>query len=264
MSKFFLRRVFKNKIYWLAVFSALVLLLCSVIYIDPTSGQRYTIFSVFCVEEIKTLIQYGSISIKDILMGYGAQNYLWMFCPIIVGIPCILTQKLERFALFRSNKNRYFLYRYISNMISGGVIMVMAHLLFVLISVIIIQGINLWIDTSFMQEKIFDFYLVQKLVSVFFQGIVNALPGILLAEFIRNKYLILCIPFVWNYFISMFGRTLFTNEIWSYISPSNYAMLLYLEQPRMITSIVLLIVEILACGFIIKFNVERRCDCGQR
>ena len=228
----------KNKIYWLAILSALVLLLCSVIYTDPLSGQKYTFLSLFYVEDMQMLLQYGELSMHDILMEYGISNYLYMFCPIIVGIPCILTQKVERFELFRTSKNRYFLYKYVSNLVLGGCIMLTAHLLFDFVGTALAYVIAAMAETPFAQISIWDSYLAQKLVSVFCEGMRNALPGILLAEFLRNKYLILCIPFVWNYFVTMF------------VGSSS--------------SILLLVVEILAGGFLIKFTVERRCDCGQK
>lgn len=264
MIRLFSKRVLSNKIYWLAVLSALILLLCSVIYNDPSSGQKYTFLSLFYAEEMQMLLQYGRLSIPKMLSGYGISNYVWMFCPIIVGIPCVLNQKTERFMLFRGSKNGYFLSKYISNLVLGGGILVVAYLLFAVAGTGVIHCVAATADVSFTQETIWDVYLVQKLVSVFCEGMVNALPGILLAEFLQNKYLILCIPFVWSYFISTFAGSIIPSEIWRYISPSSYGVLLYHEPPEMLSSVFILVVEILACGILIKCNVERRCDCGQK
>lgn len=238
MIRLFFKRVLKNKIYWLAVLSALVLLLCSVIYTEPTSGEQFTFLTLFYNEDMQNRLQYGGISIRDILMGYGAANYLGMFTPIIVGIPCVLNQKTERFMLFRGSKNGYFLSKYISNLVLGGGILVVAHLLFALV------GIRL------AQEQIWDIYMAQRFWDVFCDGVLNAIPGILLAEFIRNKYMILCIPFVWSYFFNMFVISLIPYELRQYILPDE--------------NLILFAVTILACGILIKFNVERRCDCGQK
>lgn len=253
MNNFFLffKRVTTNKIYWLSVLAAFLLLMCSIVYTDSLTGERFIFIDLFYNKVPQEALEFGMISIKGILLGRDT-SYLWMFCPIIVGVPCILTQKVERFVLFRTSKNSYFLSKYICNLVLGGVIILNAYLLFAVIGM------------TLSQEAIWDIYFEQKLASVFCWGMINTIPGILLSEFIHNKYLILCVPFVLNYFVCNFLSTIIPYQIWQYISPENYSMLCFIEQPRIISSITLMIVEIVVCGILIKCVAERRCDCGQK
>lgn len=250
MNELFLRRVAINKIYWLSIMAAFLLLLCSIVHTDVMSGEKYTFLSLFYNEAAKEALQYGQISIKGILIGRDT-SYLWMFCPIIVGIPCVLTQKVERFVLFRISKNNYFFSKYISNLLLGGFIMLGAYLLFA------------FVGTLVTEEIIWDLYLARKLLSVFCWGMINTIFGIVLSEFMRNKYLILCIPFVLNYFLCNFLGTIVPYDIWKYVSPDNYQILFLHEEQRMVSSTGIFAFLILACGVLIKVTMERRCDCGQ-
>lgn len=249
--RLFLKRIFMNKIYWLSVVAALFLLLCSIVYQDAWNGKQYTFLSLLYHAYSKETLIIERISIKDVLLGHDL-SYLWMFCPILVGIPCILTQKVERFVVFRTDKKNYIWSKYVSNLLSGGSILVLAYLLFAFIGT--------WIS----QENLWDIYLLRKLLSVFCWGMVSAIPGIILSEYIRNKYLILCIPFVLNYFLRVFLIDMIPQNVWKYVAPDNYETL-FLENGNKIVFILgLLVVLITACGLFLDRRMERRCDCGQK
>ena len=250
MIRLFIRRVWKNKIYWLAVLSALVLLLCSVIYTEPTTGETFTYLSLFYNEDMQSRMTYGAISLKGIFLGYNLNNYLWMFAPIIVGIPCVLNQRTERFVLFRGSKNGYFLSKYVSSLVLGGAILVFAQVIFIFSGMGLVQYLTHVKQMDIIPEPFWDSYMAQCLWDIFCDGVVYTIPGILLAEFIRNKYLILCIPFVWSYLVNMFLLSWISLEIRQIILPE--------ENPIMFA------VVLTACGIFIRAVAERRCDCGQK
>lgn len=249
-SLLFFKRVFLNKDYWLSVMAALLLLLCSVIYTDSLTGEKYTFISLFYDETVQEQLKYGLISMSNILLGYD-KGYLWMFCPIIVGIPCVMSRKTERLVLFRTGKNKYFLSKYFSNLFAGGLIMLMAYVIYALVAM------------NMVEESIWNIYLVKKLLSVFCWGVVSAVPSIILSEFVRNKYLILCIPFVINYFVNMFIGRIIPPEILKYMSPNSYQILFLNENELIVSNVVIMAALIVACAVIKKLSMERRCDCGQ-
>ena len=250
MIRLFIRRVWNNKIYWLAVLSAVVLLLCSVIYAEPTTGEAFTFLSLFYHEDMQARLGYGAVSLRAIFMGYNVSNYLWMFAPIIVGIPCVLNQRTERFVLFRGSKNGYFISKYVSNLLLGGAILVLAQIIFIFVGMGLVQYLTVVKQIDITPEPFWDSYMAQHLWDVFCDGVMNTIPGILLAEFIRNKYLILCVPFVWNYLVNIFLMSWIPFEIRQILLPG--------ENP------IVYAVVLLACGIMIKVVAERRCDCGQK
>lgn len=250
MIRLFLRRVFRNKIYWLAVFSALVLLLCSLVYTDPATGERFTFLSLFYDVEMQNYLQYDILSLKNILMGYQIHNYLGMFAPIIVGIPCILNQRIERFVLFRGSKNGYFFSKYVSNLMLGGGILVLAQVLFLFTGIALVQWLALVKQLPVYVESFWDIYMAKRFWNIFCEGVCDALLGIVLAEFIRSKYLILCVPFVCKYFMELFVIGQMPFEMQQLVLPQKNG--------------IVLAGAVLAGGGLVKVVAERRCDCGQK
>ncbi len=250
MIRLFIKRVWKNKIYWLAVLSALVLLLCSEIYIEFSTGESYTYLSLFYSEDMQNRLEYGVVSLKGIFMGYNVNNYLWMFAPIIVGVPCVLNQRTERFVLFRGSKNEYFLSKYVSNLVLGGGILVLAQIIFIFSGMGLMQYLTVIKQMNIASEPFWDSYMAQHLWDIFCDGVINTIPGILLAEFVHNKYLILCVPFVWNYLMDMFVMSWIPFEVRQMIFPKE--------------NLIVYAVVLFASGFLIRLVAEKRCDCGQK
>ena len=115
-----------------------------------------------------------------------------------------------------------------------------------------------------MYENILNLFLFKKLMSVLAWGIINTIPCIALSEFIRNKYLILCIPFVLNYFISTFLSGILPYKVMKYINPGNYQSVFLMEKETWIPCVGILSVIVISCIVLKKVLFERRCDCGQQ
>ena len=247
----FFKRIFSNKIYWLSVLAAVLLLMCSVVYVDYMSGTEYMLISLLYDDVAQEALSSGMVSMVNIILGYD-NSYMWMFCPIIVGMPCIITNRTERFVLVRTSKNNYILSKYLTNIFSGGCILVLAYILFIAISLIITK------------ENIGNEYIIRKLLSVYCWGMLSALPSIILSEFVHNKYLILCIPFVINYFMIFFVGNILPYDIAKYVTPTTYQIIFLDDKETMIYGSCILIILIVMCAFLKKIVLERRCDCGQR
>ena len=246
----FLKRIFTNRIYWLSVMAAILLLLCSTVYKEPLTGKEYIFFSAFYEPVVKEAIENGMISISSIITGFDT-SYLWMFCPIIVGIPCVIINRTERFIMFRTSKKRYIFSKYFSNLLASGLIMPMAYIVFGCLGLIVTD------------ESICNELFIKKVLSVFCLGVISTLPSIVQSEFVRNKYLILCIPFVFNYFMYIFLGNIIPYEVGKYIYPSTYQILFLYEKEMVIPCVAIIIVMVGVCGLLKKYMMERRCDCGQ-
>ncbi len=251
MSKMlYLKRVLGEKIFWLSVLTTIGLLMCSIVYTDVETGQKYTFISMFYDEVAREALDCGLISMYDVLLGYDT-SYLWMFCPIIAGVPCVLTKKTERFVLFRMSKRKYVLWRYIANLVSGGIIMASSYAIYMMLGMSLV-GQNMW-----------DMNLTKKLLSVFAWGICTSLMATVMMEFVKNKYLILCVPFVLNYFMNMFTWDMLPYDLRGCFATSNYQNLFLNEGTRLVYPIIFLSVLIFAGGILKCVVIERRCDCGQ-
>ena len=97
-SIFFLKRIFFYKAFWLSVAAASLLLFCSIVYTDIESGQQYLFMSLFYDKVSIEALELGMISPGGLFLGYDT-SYLWMFCPIIVGIPCVIVKMSKHHAM---------------------------------------------------------------------------------------------------------------------------------------------------------------------
>ena len=247
----FLKRIFTNKAYWLAVLITILLLMCSNIYKDTLTGKEYIFLSLFYDMVPRQAMEFGNVSLEKILFGPDT-GYLWMFCPIIVGMPCVLLNKTDRLVLFRSSKMGYVVSKSAAVLITGGLVLVIAYFVFGLIGMVV------------MHHNIWNIYFVKKLLSVFCQGIFCALPSVVLSEIVRNKYLILCIPYVINYFTIMFLTGIIPGRIGRCIDPSAYGNLFLGTKEQVVPCVITLVS---AVGVCLLWNVIRlgsRCDCGQK
>lgn len=245
----FLKRIFTNKMYWVAVFAALSLLLCSNIYCDTLTGKQYVFASLFYDENIREIFNDSGMSLKNIFLGCDG-GYLHMFCPIIVGIPCILIKKTERLLMFRIGRNRYIISKFFSSLFASGLIVTIAYIIYICLGMIIVKG-NMW-----------DILLIKKVISVFIWGMYNSILAMVLAEFVENKYLILCIPFVLVYFYTMFFIKIIPYKIYEVISPSTYQNILLSDNKFAYIELLTIAGLIFLCIIIKKIMLERRCDCG--
>ena len=138
----FLKRVFTGKEYWLSVLAAILLLMSSIVYKESLTGEEYTFWTLFYDDVAKEALEYGQISIRNLVIGYD-KGYLWMFCPIIVGIPCVILNRTERFMMFRTGRNKYIFAKLFSNIITSGLIPVIAYLVYATVGMILIKE-NIW------------------------------------------------------------------------------------------------------------------------
>lgn len=249
-NRLFMKRILSNRIYWLAVLAAVVLLLCSIVYTDAQTGEKYTFLSMFYNEALRGAMESGIISGNTILLRYDS-GYLWMFIPIIAGIPCMIIKKTERFALFRMGKNKYYMAKCLSTLLAGGGILVISYLAYAFFTMLALR------------ENVWDILIVKKFFSVFCWGILSAIPSTVLSEFVNNKYLILCIPFVLNYFLCMFLGRLLPYEVEQYLSPYTYQNLFLYDIKTVIICAAILVFLIFLCMLMKKFLLEKRCDCGR-
>lgn len=230
--------------------AAIVLLFCSQIYLDKESGKTYIFATLFWDAKVKEWVRCGEISLYSVFIGSDT-SYLWMFGPIIVGIPCILTKKTERLLMFRYGKNKYCFGKMISNLVMAGLIALLSYITF---------GIILMISSH---EWFIDSIVLKKIGSEFIWGIYIAIPSLLLIEFVKNKYVIICLSFVINYFYIIFLGPLLPKLIDNFLNPQTYQILLSYDTETIIKKMFFLIIIILGCAILKRKEMDRRCDCGQ-
>jgi hypothetical protein len=202
--------------FYICVIFTVVLCFFADIY-DMGYGNKYSaILSLikFDREYMLNDISFCSFNV----MQKGAGSWLTMFIPIISAfafVPLVCDEyeaKSVRFEIFRSTKLCFYVSRFITACLCGGLAVMLGFGLFTLTEYALFPNISEYevsIKTTF-EESLgcqypefvqggYAVIILEKLGNMFLYGVVCVAPVITLTSVVRNKYLAMCIPFFLKY-----------------------------------------------------------------
>lgn len=193
-----------------AVMLTAVLCFTAPTYHDLTTDRSYSVFESFFSfkrEFIESDTQFASINVFQ----NGLGGYITMFLPIIVAFPFMVSfcaernSGLMRFTISRTGCLRYYLSKFLSVLIGGGLAAMLGYVIYGLVIYGFFPNVNSYELDEFYYEMHPDSQTVEvlkMLLSAFIYGAVTTLPAFLISSFSRNPYLITCVPFlmvyIWN------------------------------------------------------------------
>lgn len=194
--------IFYSQWFLLGVIGVTVLLLSAPGYTNPY-GKSYSIASLLLAFQEGAIIETNQISIIN-LLAEGMGGVFRVFSMLCTGISFAVTLASERtsgyirFLNYYAGTKTYVWSKAISGLISGGMIGVIGFLAFFLFIVtsIKVQGIYyISVITFSLLAKV----LVGYVLGIFFYGAVSTGWIFLFAAWVKNKYLLICLPFLANY-----------------------------------------------------------------
>lgn len=286
-------KIFTSSTFWLAVLAVAIISLTGIVARD-ISNESYNIFSLittFSREQIMLEITTDAWNIIFTESG----SYLWMFAPVLSGMPLIpllcaeRRNRAMRYELVRVGKNRFVFGKLISAMLSGGMVLMFGYAIFCLVIYILmpIKGnkessymfLDMLIEIHPGFAEAFEKFgvlllLVMKLVLFFVYGAFMALMAYVLSSFITNKYIVLCVPYITNYILSMFAdRQMMTqvfytkSKIYQNIVQGfrlqDFTKIYFFTWDRIQAFIIQQMVFLIIGVAIYSIVIRKRCDCGQ-
>ncbi len=255
-----------------AILVTFLLCLTESVYLDTSTMESYSVFeALFKLERglMENDFSLCSISVlKTALNGYSA-----MFLPILASFPFVFSQSAERnsgnirFSIFRTKRLKYYLSKFICGILSGGLCVALGVLLFGIFSFIAFPSLE------FYENDILEYYLPEgafaeigkKLLSSFIYGCVNAVPAFFLSSFCRNRYIILCVPFLLRFMQDTATKKIIVNatdaEVYDKIFPFQcYApsQIPYLEAGQLLYS-ALAVIAVFAALMLLGYIVIMEC-----
>ncbi len=264
------------------------------IYYDYASGDRYSAVMCLMKYDRDTMLSDTAFCSFEV-MRQGVGSWLALFIPIIAAfafIPLVCDEyeaKSVRYEIFRSPKSGYYISRYITACLCGGLAVMLGYALFTLAVYQLFPNINEYdpmlknryvefhgISYPEIAQENYGLFILKKMRDVFLYGVVNAVPAILLTGIIRNKYLVMCIPFFLKYAVDQTCAKLqsqavedYNNldmgllEISSVIDPDTIAYLAGTDNARMIKILIYNGGIILTAAVLYLIIQSRRHDCGE-
>lgn len=190
--------------FWLCVGMTVLLLFAAEVYYDYGTQSRYSVFRAltdFSREELANHIELCSANVVQ----NARSGWFTLFAPIIAAfcfVPIICAEREEkaaRFQIFRTTKLKYSISQFFSGVVSGGIAISLGYIIFAIFVIILFP--NMKIISEFPEDLMQDIsqILLPLTLKVFVFGAFWSVPAMFLTSVLRNKYLILCIPFFLKY-----------------------------------------------------------------
>lgn len=206
-----LNKTILNMGFLLAVLITTVLQFTNQIYIDGQTGKTYSTLQVLLNLEPHIIRENPSLS-SIMIFSSGLAGYFIMFIPIIAAFPFIPNYCAERnsglirLTIQRTGKMRYYAVKFIASLLGGGFAVSLGFALFGIMTYVLFPSINHYgisqNDISNMIPGGIGMRVILILLGAFIYGAISTVPAFFMASFVKNRYIITCVPFVLVYLYS--------------------------------------------------------------
>ena len=180
-------------------------------YSDHETNINYSVYEAILYLDWQTLSENGIANIN--IISHGLSGYCTMFMPIIAALPFVTAFCNERntgsirLNIVRTGKLRYYIGKFVSSLVSAGLAVMLGCAVFAAIIYPIFPTTEDCRELSkalFSEEGItLGTQLWHFFSGAFIYGAVSVLPAFFLSSFIKNHYIITCVPFVLTYILNV-------------------------------------------------------------
>lgn len=262
--------------FWLCVIMTVVLLFAAYLHTDYNTMNRYSAVRAlmdFSAEELAEEFEFCNISVVQ----NARVGWFTMFAPILGAfcfVPLMTTEREEnavRFQIFRSSKLKYYIAEFLAGVISAGTATALGYAIFAAIAFPLFPGVSEMSDFASLMLEGTTFNFPKLLLGMWCYGAFWSIPAMLLTSVLRNKYLIMCIPFFIKYGLTQtyqkISQNIFAGEIpgaktLKIINAVNPDGIIRIDEYNRISVIILFSVSalIMFAGYLIISM--KRSDCG--
>lgn len=171
-----------------SVFAVFVLCFSTVACLDH-NGREYSVLEVILDRRRFSFMNLDVIQLLSI------SRYLTLFLPILSAMPFVAAFSAERltgnirFHISRIGRYPYYMAKFTAAFFSGGCIVLLGYALYAVVLCVFFP-----LGNAACIPKVF--------CGMFLYGMVSVTPAFFFAAFIRNKYIVCCLPFILLHFYS--------------------------------------------------------------
>lgn len=205
---------------WFIMSAAITAALCfSVqVYTDNSNGRVYSVLEVLLSIDHTVMAESSelipALIIVKVLSGYAA-----MALPITAALPFVMSFISERssgnmrFTVIRTGRVKYYLSKFFSALLSGGLAVWLGVNLFaVLVYILFPHTQSPEMLANYIPNGVFSM-LLRTAAGAFAYGAISILPAFFLCSFCTNSYIILCVPFLLKFIYETILSTVQTNSV---------------------------------------------------
>lgn len=269
---------FKKNIYVPYIFIEIIgiIILClSATGETDMNGKQISIFSLIFQElPANTDVLKSALS----LWQAGIGGWLVVFAPMLLSMGYILLISEERrngqirFHILRSGNWKYCISKLCSGALAGGIVFLIGYALFGLLMLVRFPSIRTFSAEEqeiLLMGSSISVVIIKKLIGAFLYGMFGSVFGIGVAIVFRDKYMLVCLPFMINYIYQQILTKMATDAM----AAEAYERLTWIEtfQPENIMNIslgwnwflsVILMLAIYAVLSVIFYRCVKSGDWG--
>lgn len=205
---------------WFIMSAAITAALCfSVqVYTDNSNGRVYSVLEALLSID-HTVMAESSELIPPLIIGKALSGYAAMALPITAALPFVMSFISERssdnmrFTVIRTGRVKYYLSKFFSALLSGGLAVWLGVNLFaVLVYILFPHTQSTEMLADYIPNGVFPM-LLRTAAGAFAYGAASILPAFFLCSFCTNSYIILCVPFLLKFIYETILSTVQTNSV---------------------------------------------------
>lgn len=205
---------------WFIMSAAITAALCfSVqVYSDNSNGRVYSVLEALLSID-HTVMAESSELIPPLIIGKALSGYAAMALPITAALPFVMSFISERssgnmrFTVIRTGRVKYYLSKFFSALLSGGLAVWLGVNLFaVLVYILFPHTQSTEMLADYIPNGVFSM-LLRTASGAFAYGAASILPAFFLCSFCTNSYIILCVPFLLKFIYETILSTVQTNSV---------------------------------------------------
>lgn len=205
---------------WFIMSAAITAALCfSVqVYSDNSNGRVYSVLEALLSID-HTVMAESSELIPPLIIGKALSGYAAMALPITAALPFVMSFISERssgnmrFTVIRTGRVKYYLSKFFSALLSGGLAVWLGVNLFaVLVYIMFPHTQSPEMLADYTPNGVFSM-LLRTAAGAFGYGAISILPAFFLCSFCTNSYIILCVPFLLKFIYETILSTVQTNSV---------------------------------------------------
>ncbi len=185
-------KIFTGRSFWLCVLITFAMCFTATVG-TARNGDNLIVFSYITGAEDPPS--------ADLIINERGGAWFAMFFPMISAL-CLVNStcddkksKFQRFEIFRAGVYKFKAAKYLSGVLSSGICAVLGYAVFTAFC-------KIFFPTTDKTD------LAQIIAEIFIFGVVSAVPALFTAAFTDNKYLIVCVPFLFKYCVMQFSSKL--------------------------------------------------------
>lgn len=270
------KKITTSRGFWLCVIMTVVLLFAADIHVDYSTMNRYSVIRGlhdFTREELAEEFEFCNISVVQ----NARSGWFIMFAPILGAfcfVPIITTEREEnalRFQIFRASKLKYYIAEFFAGVISAGTATALGYAVFSAIASPLFPSVSEMSDFAKNMLEGTTFNFPKLLLGMWCFGAFWSVPAMLLTSVLRNKYLIMCIPFFIKYGLTQtyqkISQNIYSGELpdaktLKIINAVNPDGIIWINEFNRVFVIILFLISALILFAVYLMISMKRSDCG--